>query len=72
MVVAELEEGYSDPFDAETAPGLSLIVLMRIYDVQMALLAKTDPDAAEALYEAHAKGHIIGPLPAIDMGGPNE
>lgn len=70
--MAELNEGYTDPFDAETAPGLSLIVLMRIYDVQMAMLAKTDPEAAAALYEAHSKGAIIGPLPAINIGEDHE
>lgn len=43
-----------------------LIVLMRIYDVLMADLTLKDADKARALLEAHAKGIIIGPVPAYN------
>lgn len=43
-----------------------LIVLMRIYDVLMADLTLKDADKARALLEAHAKGIIVGPVPAYN------
>lgn len=43
-----------------------LIVLMRIYDVLMADLTIKDASKAQALLEAHAKGIIVGPVPAYN------
>lgn len=55
-----------DPMSPEYAPGLSLIVLMRIYDVQMALLAESNPERAEALARLHANGGVLSAMPWID------
>ena len=60
--------GPSDPFSPENAPGVSLIVLMRLYDVGLALLHKIDPDAAAKLKDYHASGGIAGSLPTINLG----
>lgn len=60
-------ENDTDPFSPNNAPGLSLIVLMRLYDVQMALLSVTAPDKAAALHEAHLAGQVVGAPPAFAM-----
>ena len=62
--MAELEEEYDNPFDANNAPGLALIVQMRLYDVLMAILNKLDSDSADLLYDAHSVGQIISALPS--------
>lgn len=36
-------------------------LLMRIYDVQMALLTKVDPDTADKIYDAHERGEDFNP-----------
>lgn len=56
-----------DPFHPEVVPGVSLIVLMRIYDVLMATYTNLDPEGANKLYELHAAGKIVGSMPIIDM-----
>lgn len=61
------EEGTYDPFSPEHAPGLSLIVLMRIYDVQMALLRAQNKEAANTLHDLHSQGKILGSLPVLDL-----
>lgn len=55
-----------DALSAEHAPGLSLIVLMRIYEVQMALLREVNPQFAERLLELHGDGIISTPLPYLN------
>lgn len=60
-------ENDTDPFSPNNAPGLSLIVLMRLYDVQMALLSEVSPEKAEALHQAHLAGQIKGAPPAFTM-----
>jgi hypothetical protein len=54
------------PFGPEEAPGIALVVNMRIYDVLMAIYTKLDPDGAADLMEIHTKGGIIGSLPLFD------
>ena len=44
-----------------------LITLMRIYDVQMALLAKDRPDMAKHIAEMHDAGQIVNPLPKLAL-----
>lgn len=56
-----------DPFSPTNCPKLSLIVLMRIYDVQMAMLTVQDKVMAAKLAEEHARGNIVGALPFIDL-----
>lgn len=53
------------PFSPGQAPGVSLIVLMRIYDVLMAQLTISNPEAASNLMEIHANGTIMGSSPRI-------
>jgi hypothetical protein len=55
-----------DPFDAANAPGVSLIVLMRLYDVLMGLYSEQNPTKAQALMELHARGGILLPVPFFD------
>lgn len=63
---APVEDEVTDPFSPENAPGFSLIVLMRIYDTQLALLREQNPEVAEKLVNLHAEGKILGPLPTLD------
>lgn len=55
-----------DPFSYQEAPGVSLIVLMRIYDVMMGMYTEMAPDKADAMIEAHAQGILIGSTPAFN------
>jgi hypothetical protein len=57
----------SNPFSAEEAPGVQLIVQMRIYDCLIALLTVADEELADNLLAAHAQGKIVTPLPAFKM-----
>lgn len=42
-----------------------LIMLMRLYDAQMALLGAASPEMASTLMEMHAKGDYFCPPPAF-------
>jgi len=59
-----VSEEIDDPFDATNAPGVSLIVLMRIYDVLMALLDEQNADKAAELLQLHATGALAGTTPS--------
>jgi hypothetical protein len=56
-----------NPFDPETAPGVSLVVLMRIYDALMALLQATDEEAHDKLDAIHESGEVAWSLPFLDI-----
>lgn len=52
----------SDLFGTANARGdANSITLLRILDVQYALLAKADPEAFKKLVELHREGGIMGP-----------
>lgn len=42
-----------------------LIMLNRIYDVNMAFLMTVNPEKAEQLYKMHETGNYLAPPPAI-------
>lgn len=44
---------------------VNYIVLSRIYDALIVLLRNINPEEAEALVEAHEKGLLLAPPPAI-------
>lgn len=53
---------------ADPTLGAILTLLTRIYDVQMALLNDADPDTADKVYDAHAKGDTFNPpIYILDM-----
>jgi hypothetical protein len=56
----------ADPFAPDQAPGIQLIVQMRIYDTLMALLTKVDKDTAKELMQLHAAGKLMGTTPFFD------
>ncbi len=62
----EPEVDAEDPFSAEHAPAFTLITLMRIYDVQMAILTATHPEMARGLNEIHAQGRVVGSFPYLN------
>lgn len=51
--------------DPDTAPTAQLILLSRIYDVQLALLKLQSPDIAKGIEDAHAAGMLFGPAPSF-------
>lgn len=57
------EDDALNAFGPENAPGVSLIVLMRIYDVLMALLRNQDAAVAKDILEKHSQGLLLGPSP---------
>lgn len=44
-----------------TESKIVISLLMRIYDVQMALLTKVDPDTADRIYDTHQRGEDFNP-----------
>lgn len=56
----------NDPLSPHNAPGISLIVLMRVYDVLMGLYTEANPDQARTLMEIHAAGSLLGPSPVFN------
>lgn len=61
-----------DAFSPENSAKLSLVVQMRIYDVLMALLNEQNEEAASLLHDLHAAGKVLGSLPWLDMGTPED
>ena len=64
------EEVNNDPFHPDNVAKVQLIVLMRIYDVQMAILANLNEDgekASEYIHQQHQLGKIVGSLPWLDL-----
>jgi len=59
----------NDPFSEQLVKQVQLIVLMRIYDVGMAILNELDEDVAKNLHLVHREGKIIGSLPYLDLSG---
>lgn len=51
----------------EDARQITVITLMRIYDMLGMILNKLDPEAAEAVAEKHAAGELVGPLPSLNI-----
>lgn len=55
-----------------TESKIIISLLMRIYDVQMALLTKVDPETADKLFDAHEEGKDFNPtiyIPEINDAG---
>jgi hypothetical protein len=52
----------NDPFSPDNAPGMSLIVQMRMYDVLLAILNEQNPDVCDRILEAHAQGKLLAPV----------
>lgn len=52
-----------DPFSPENIGVVHFIQLGRIYDVLMAMLTDTNPQAAKELLELHATGALVGGQP---------
>jgi len=55
-----------DPFAPENVGAFTLVTLMRLYDVNMALLNEQNPQVAARLHERHEQGRIIGSFPWIN------
>lgn len=66
QTVPPSQQEAADPFSAENAPTVQIIMQMRIYDVLMALLTNVDEEAAERLLELHANGTIFGSIPSLN------
>lgn len=59
-------------FDPANFNEVTLIMLMRVYDLQLALLSAIDADKASLLVEFHAKGQSFCPPPAFVEYGEND
>lgn len=58
-----MSEAY-DPLSPGAAPGINLVISLRIYDVLMAILGELNEDARTALNQAHSEGLLLGSVPA--------
>lgn len=61
----ESEEG--SPISDFEAQQITVITLMRIYDMLGMILNHLDPEAADAIAEKHASGGLAGPLPSLNI-----
>lgn len=52
-------------FDPENFQPVLLIMLMRLYDLQLAWLSVVDPTKANALRELHERGLTFAPEPKL-------
>lgn len=51
----------------EDVKQITVISLMRIYDMLGAILTHLDKDQADALLEHHAQGGLAGPMPSLNL-----
>lgn len=56
-----------DALDEKFAMPVLVIQLSRVYDALMVLIRMGDPDAFNAILEAHSNGKLIGPAPMYIM-----
>lgn len=56
-----------DPFGPTQAPGIQLVIQLRIYDALMAILTHLDADQAKDLYELHLLGKTLSPAPNLEV-----
>lgn len=56
-----------DPFSPKHVGAFTLIALMRLYDVQMALLGEQDAELAAKLTALHKDGKVFLPFPWLDV-----
>lgn len=61
---SQKEQPSSSAFDPENFGPVVIIQLMRLYDVQMALLSCYDPEKAAMLAKMHEEGISFTPPPA--------
>lgn len=64
-----------DPLDGGAGTNIALLItMMRLYDVQLALLSETNERMANILMEKHAAGQIVASFPnlSIDADGGTE
>lgn len=55
----EVEQTYDEAmFETQKA---QLVMLMRLYDIQMALLTLQDAEQADKIYDAHDQGKLFNP-----------
>lgn len=60
--VEEPVEGTSEPQNAPSETELVIVsLLMRLYDINMAMLSKVDPVMADKVWDAHNEGKHFNP-----------
>lgn len=64
---APVDNETNDPFDYKNAPGIQLIVLLRIYDLLAGIYSELDNEKAAGILDLHSKGKLFLPLPYIDI-----
>ena len=64
----EVEQEIGDPFDAEYAPGFTLLTLMRVYDVLMEQLSLMDAGTYNRLVNMHEAGKLRHSFPTFNPG----
>lgn len=62
----------TNPFSPEEAPGVLVIIGMRIYDVLLTILAEQNESAADKLAALHEDGKLLGPLPKLNIPAPED
>ncbi len=56
-----------DAFAPENIGFIHFIQLARLYDVGMALLTASDPNAAKTLLDIHSRGDLLGGAPTFSQ-----
>lgn len=53
----------SDEYDPEVTQQMILLMLMRLYDVNMHLLSELNDERAEHIQKIHESGHVTTDMP---------
>lgn len=63
-IVEDIEEAKS-AFHPDNFSMVTTIMLMRLYDLQLALLSSVNPEQAKYIVELHERGQSFAPAPAF-------
>lgn len=63
--MADMDVESKSAFDKENFNEVTIIMLMRLYDLQLALLSSVNPDQAKYIVELHERGQSFAPPPAF-------
>lgn len=59
------ENPANSAFAPENFSAVTVIMLMRLYDLQLALLSSVNPEQAKYIVELHERGQSFAPAPAF-------
>jgi len=65
--LSDAAEAQASAFSDDDVSQITVITLMRIYDMLGAILTHLDEASADAVLEKHTQGGLAGPLPYLNL-----